>query len=84
MPFIDASFDVVVDFGTCHRVADTVAGLQKKARVLAADGIFVHETTLAQMLAHPLWFLNRGRSSFDIRPLAPRRNTALWRPCAKF
>ena len=54
MPFIDASFDVVVDFGTCQRVADTGAVLQEIARILVADGIFVHETLLAQMLAHPL------------------------------
>ena len=84
MPFIDVSFDVVVDFGTCQRVADTDAVLQEIARIRVADGIFVHETTLAQMLAHPLWFLNRGRSSFDIRPLTPSRNVALWRSCAKF
>ncbi len=84
MPFIDASFDVVVDFGTCQRVADTDAVLREIARILVADGIFVHEATLAQILAHPLWFLNRGRSSFDIRPLTPRRNAALWRSCAKF
>ena len=84
IPFIDASFDVVVDFGTCQRVADTGAVLQEIARILVADGIFVHETPLAQMLAHPLWSLNRSRSSFDIRPLTPRRNAALWRSCAKF
>ena len=60
MPFIDASFDAVVDFGTCQRVADTDAVLQEIARILAADGIFVQETTLAQILAHPLWFLNRA------------------------
>ena len=84
MPFSDASFDVVVDFGTCHRVADTDAVLQEIARILVADGIFVQETTLAQMPAHPLWSLHHGRSSFGIRPLTPGRNAALWRSCAKF
>ena len=84
MPFIDASFDVVIDFGTCQRVADTDAVLQEIPRILVADGIFVHETTLGQLLAHPLWPLNPSWSSFDIRPLTPRRNAALWRSCAKF
>ena len=83
MPFIDASFDVVIDFGTCQRVADTDAVLQELARILDADGIFVHETTLGQLLAHPLWYFSHGRSSLFGLPLTPRRNAALWRSCAK-
>ena len=42
MPFIDGSFDVVVDFGTCYRVGDAGAILREIARVLDTGGIFVH------------------------------------------
>ena len=83
MPFIDGSFDVVVDFGTCYQVADTDAVLQEIARILDTGGIFVRETTLAQILAHPLWTLSHGRSSFDSLHFISRQNAALWRSCVK-
>ena len=83
MPFIDGSFDVVVDFGTCYQVADTDAVLQEIARILDTSGIFVRETPLAQALAHPLWTLSHGRSSLDSRHFISRQNAALWRVCAK-
>src|SRR3712207_347073 len=44
MPFPRASFDVVVDCGTCWRVADPERALAEIDRVLAPGGRFVHET----------------------------------------
>jgi ubiquinone/menaquinone biosynthesis C-methylase UbiE len=54
LPFDDASFDLVVDFGTCYHVARRAQALREIARVLATGGRFVHETRLSQLLAHPL------------------------------
>ena len=53
MPFLDRSFDVVVDFGTCYQIAYPRLALMEIARVLGDGGVFVHETPLAQLLAHP-------------------------------
>ena len=84
MPFIDGSFDVVVDFGTCYRVADTGRGFFRKLPVsLTPAGIFVRETPLAQALAPPALDPPPGRSSFDSRHFISRQNAALWRVCAK-
>ena len=54
LPFPDASFDLVVDFGTCYHVTDPARALAEVARVLAPGGRFVHETPVAQHLAHPV------------------------------
>jgi len=59
MPFPDAAFDVVLDFGTAYHIADPARALSEIARVLAPGGCFVHETPLAQVLAHP--FRHSGR-----------------------
>ncbi|MFN2565622.1 MAG: class I SAM-dependent methyltransferase [Gemmatimonadaceae bacterium] len=61
MPFDDAEFDVVIDFGTCYHIDNPGLALREIGRVLRDDGLFVHESRLAQLLAHPL------RTSF--RPL---------------
>ena len=53
MPFPDRSFDVVVDFGTCYQIANPQLALKEIARVLDDGGVFIHETPLAQLLAHP-------------------------------
>ncbi len=78
LPFDDASFDTVIDFGTCHHVARPDAALREIARVLRPGGRFVHETILAQLLAHPT------RGSWHPMPwtavpgLVPDRTAFLW------
>lgn len=54
MPFPDTTFDIVVDFGTCYHIARTALALAEIARVLAPGGLFVHETPLSQLIAHPV------------------------------
>ena len=58
LPFPSARFDLVIDFGTCYHVSGGREGarlaLSEIARVLAPGGMFVHETPVAQHLAHPL------------------------------
>ena len=59
MPFPDCAFDLVVDFGTCYHIARAAEALAEIARVLAPGGLFVHETPLSQLFAHP--FRSFGR-----------------------
>ena len=54
MPFADGSFDVVVDFGTCYHIDRPGLALREIARVLRDGGLFVHETPVSQLLAHPV------------------------------
>ena len=57
LPLPAESFDLVVDFGTCYHVTGgeegAVAALREIGRVLRPGGLFVHETPIAQHLAHP-------------------------------
>jgi ubiquinone/menaquinone biosynthesis C-methylase UbiE len=78
MPFPDGSFDLVVDFGTCYHIARAAQALAEIARVLAPGGLFVHETPLSQLLAHPLRSFGRRmpwRSSSDF---GRHRGALLW------
>jgi SAM-dependent methyltransferase len=54
LPFVDASFDLVVDFGTCYHISGSTRGLAEIARVLTPGGLFVEETPLSQVLSHPV------------------------------
>lgn len=54
LPFANASFDMVIDFGTCYHIARADEALHEIARVLKTGGIFVHETPLSQLLSHPI------------------------------
>lgn len=54
MPFADASFDIVIDFGTCHHIAGPERALREIVRVLKPGGSFVSETVTSQLLSHPL------------------------------
>jgi len=53
MPFDDGAFDVVFDFGTCYHIATPALALGEIARVLKPGGLFVTETVLSQLFAHP-------------------------------
>lgn len=82
LPFETGRFDLVVDFGTCYHASDTVAGrrtaLREVARVLRRGGLFVHETRVAQRLAHPV--RSRGRTlPWEGAPtLVAQRGAVLW------
>ncbi|MGE5927814.1 MAG: class I SAM-dependent methyltransferase [Gemmatimonadota bacterium] len=60
LPFPEASFDLVLDFGTCYHIARAAEAVSEIARVLAPGGQFVHETPLSQLLSHPVRSLGRA------------------------
>jgi ubiquinone/menaquinone biosynthesis C-methylase UbiE len=78
LPFPDASFDMVVDFGTCYHVARRADALAEIARVLAADGLYVHETPLSQLLSHPVRSFTRRLPWRAVPELRPYRTAVLW------
>lgn len=82
LPFEAARFDLVVDFGTCYHVSDTMDGrrtaLREIARVLRPGGLFVHETRVAQCLAHPLRSFGRRLPWWSVPSLVPERRGMLW------
>jgi SAM-dependent methyltransferase len=82
LPFGDASFDLVIDFGTCYHVGGGVSGaraaLREIVRVLRPGGRFIHETPIAQHLAHPVRSFGR-RLPWETQPtLVPERRAVLW------
>jgi SAM-dependent methyltransferase len=82
LPFDDASFDLVIDFGTCYHVSGGRAGawaaLGEIARVLAPGGWFVHETPIAQHLAHPVRSFGRTLPWSKTSSFTRRRSAVLW------
>jgi ubiquinone/menaquinone biosynthesis C-methylase UbiE len=76
MPFPDAAFDLVVDFGTCYHIARAETALAEITRVLAPGGLFVHETPVSQLLSHPVRSFGR-RIPWRLAPLLERQRTAL-------
>jgi SAM-dependent methyltransferase len=82
MPFENESFDVVIDFGTCYHVSGGIHGsrnaLREVGRVLRPGGWFVHETRVAQTLAHPIRSLGRSLPWKDAAALRPHRSAVLW------
>jgi SAM-dependent methyltransferase len=78
LPFDAASFDLVVDFGTCYHVAEPERALREVARVLAPGGLFVHETEISQLLAHPIRSFGRALPWAAAPELAPERSALLW------
>jgi ubiquinone/menaquinone biosynthesis C-methylase UbiE len=83
MPFADASFDVIVDFGTCYHLPRPRAALGEISRVLSAGGLFVHETRISQLLAHPIRSLGNRLPWEDVPDLTLRRHAGLWASRAK-
>jgi SAM-dependent methyltransferase len=82
LPFPDASFDVVIDFGTCYhasdRAAERIIALREVSRVLRDGGLFVHETRLAQRLAHPVRSIGRTLPWRRVPSLVRHRGALLW------
>jgi ubiquinone/menaquinone biosynthesis C-methylase UbiE len=78
LPFDDASFDVVFDFGTCYHIGDAARALREIARVLRPGGLFVTETVLSQFLAHPLRTRGRALPWREVPQLRPMRHAGLW------
>jgi SAM-dependent methyltransferase len=82
LPFESGSFDLVIDFGTCYHVGGgptgRLAALVEIARVLRVGGLFVHETRVAQHLAHPVRSFGRRLPWPAVPMLAPVRGAVLW------
>jgi SAM-dependent methyltransferase len=78
LPFPDASFDLVVDFGTCYHVSRRGQALREIARVLAQGGRFVCETRPSQLLAHPVRSHGRRLPWHSIPELVLDRHALLW------
>jgi ubiquinone/menaquinone biosynthesis C-methylase UbiE len=76
MPFGEGAFDLVVDFGTCYHIARPEQALREIARVLAPGGLFVHETPVSQLMAHPVRSFGR-RIPWRSEPRLVRHRTAL-------
>ncbi len=78
MPFPDGSFELVVDFGTCYHIARAPQALAEIARVLSPGGLFVHETPLSQLLAHPLRSFGRRMPWRSAPDFERHRGALLW------
>ena len=82
LPFEDRSFDLVIDFGTCYHVSGgtggSLAAMHEVARVLAPGGLFVHETPVAQHLAHPIRSFGRSLPWRRVPSLTRDRTAILW------
>jgi ubiquinone/menaquinone biosynthesis C-methylase UbiE len=78
MLFEDASFDLVIDFGTCYYVPDRAAALAEMDRVLAPGGLIVYETLASQLLSHPVRSRKQPLPWRTVPRLRPHRNALLW------
>ena len=78
MPFAHASFDLVVDFGTCYHIDRPAAALAEVARVLVPGGLFVHETPVSQILSHPVRGLGRRLPWRRFECFQRQRTAVLW------
>jgi SAM-dependent methyltransferase len=78
MPFSDAFFDLVVDFGTCYHIARASRALGEIARVLVPGGLLAHETRLSQLLSHPVRARGRRLPWNAVPGLQACRGALLW------
>jgi ubiquinone/menaquinone biosynthesis C-methylase UbiE len=68
MPFEDASFDLVFDFGTFFHTAGPEKMLSEIARVLAPGGTLICETRLSQLISHPTLYGSHRERSYSCDP----------------
>ncbi len=82
LPIDDASFGMVIDFGACYHVGNgtpgSVMALREIARVLRPGGMFVHETRVAQHLAHPVRSFRRSLPWSEVPSLGSDRTALFW------
>ena len=78
LPFDDDTFDLVIDFGTCYHIDEPERALAEVSRVLAPGGAFVHESPLAQLMAHPFRSSGRRLHFTPAMSLALERSALLW------
>ena len=78
LPFGNAAFDVVIDFGTCFHIARPDAALGEIARVLAPGGMFATESKLSQLFSHPVRTRGRRLPWHAVPSLVPMRWSGLW------
>jgi ubiquinone/menaquinone biosynthesis C-methylase UbiE len=82
LPLESESVDLVIDFGTCYHVSGgrpgARAALSEIARVLRPGGLFVHETRVAQHLAHPVRSFAKSLPWALVPSLAFERGAILW------
>jgi ubiquinone/menaquinone biosynthesis C-methylase UbiE len=78
MPFGDGEFDVVIDFGTCYHIDNPESALREVGRVLCDGGLFIHESRLAQLFAHPVRTFSRTLSSDAFLNLPVERHAVFW------
>jgi ubiquinone/menaquinone biosynthesis C-methylase UbiE len=78
LPFADASFDLVCDFGTTYHIARRGCALREVARVLRPGGRFIHETRLNQLTSHPVRSWGRTLPWSEAPALVPRPGTFMW------
>jgi len=78
LPFPDGTFDVVIDFGTCYHISRPADAMSEIARVLAAGGVFCHETPLMQLLSHPVRSGGRSLPWDHVPQLFGGRRALLW------
>jgi len=78
MPFSNAAFDVVVDFGTCYHISRSELAVAEVQRVLSDGGVFGYETPANQLLSHPIRSFGRSLPWESAKSLRPQLRRLLW------
>jgi ubiquinone/menaquinone biosynthesis C-methylase UbiE len=79
LPFAAASFDLVIDFGTCHHIRAPALALREIVRVLRPGGLLVCETVSSQILSHPIRTRGRRLPWAVVPELQVVREGVLWK-----
>jgi len=78
LPFAEASFDLVCDFGTAYHIARRGCALREIARVLRPGGRFIYESRLNQLTSHPVRAWGRTLPFSEAPALVRCRGTLMW------